>query len=597
MKTVEVVFDIPLNKKFEYLVEEEPSCFVRVFVPFGNMKKTGFVVGIKNKGRKDLKKVIKVYDKNPLINSHLYDVALFVSDTFVSSTGQAIFSIVGNLPFKLPDFKIKEIEKKGKKEKKVIIFKREEEKKSYYEEIINQHIKNGSVLFILPEVETAKDYYNFLKEKFEKTVLYYGEMRKKEKGEKWAEISSTEKNLIISTRIGIFLPVCDLSAIIIEDATNQSFIEKQTPKYDTVEVAEFRSEKTDSFLYLGENCFSIREYMKVKEGEYNSVVTGKGEKYPDVYILKIRRKLMDKFLPFLTKESVSMMEEAVIRKEKVAIIHNRKGSGKILICEKCNYRFTCKNCFSFLVLSDDGKKLFCKYCKKYIDFEKKCPECGSRKISIKIYGIEKMVNTLKEIYENVKVKKYTGESKKIDDDFDIVVGTGVVEEIIGKRNIKLVIFANADYYLNLNDFAAEEKFFIMVNKFLSKAEENTKFLIQTGSPELEIFKSLKQGDLDIFYQKELRIRKQIGYPPFSKILKIEIRGTKRSPLEKKKNEVEEKLKENNLEIIYSGQSFPPVIDKKHIWKFLVKIEGKVPTSVKELIDGNFITAEINPSRI
>jgi len=593
MKIVEVVFDIPVNKKFEYVVDEEISPFVRVLVPFGKTKRIGFVVEVKEGNYKNLKSVIKIYDKNPLINSHLYSLSEFISERFISSVGQAVFSIIGALPLKMPFFKIKEIpEKKEEGEKKIIVFKREKEKRDFYLKIVIEKLKTGSVLFLAPEIEIAKNYFNFFKEKGENPIFYYGEMRKKEKGEKWAEIAECEKKLIIGTRIGIFLPVSDISAIIVEDVTNPAYQEKQTPKYETEEIAKFRSDKMGTSLFLSENCLPLKHYIKIEKRDFTRIVIGEKKEKKKIYILKLRRKLMDKTLTFLTKEALSLMEETIIRNKKVAIIHNRKGRGKILICENCNYKFICRNCSSLLTISEDGRKLFCKYCKSYFDFDKKCPECGSKKIVFTVYGIEKMINLFRKTYKNLKIIKYTGETKNIEDDFNIVVGTSVLEEIIEKYKWGLVIFANADFYLNLNDFAAEEKFFIMVNNILSKMENSSEIVIQTGSPELEIFKSLKEGKEEIFYRKELKIRKQIGYPPFSRILKIEIKGSKKSPLERRKKDVEKILKENNLEIFYSGHSFPPLIDKKHIWKFLVKIENGVPDELKEIIDGKFITAEI-----
>jgi len=598
MNIIEVVFDIPVDKKFEYLIDTEISPFVRVLVPFGKTKKVGFVVSVKKGEKQELKKAIKVYDKSPIINSYLYQLANFISETFISSLGQAIFSIIGTLPIRHTSFDIKE--KKVREEKgirEIIIFKKEKEKMDYYLNLVKENIKNGSVLFLLPEVEIAKEYFSFFNNEFKNCILYYGEMRRKEKGEKWLKIAKGENTLIIGTRICIFLPISDPSSIIIEDATNQAYLERQTPKYETLKIAEFENEKIGTSLYLGENCLSVENYLNIKSGKYMPVVIGEQENASQIYILKLRKGLMDKNLTFLTKEAVSLMEETIIKKKKVAIVHNRKGGSKILICEKCNYKFTCKHCSTLLTLSDDGKTLFCKYCKTYFEFEKKCPECNSKKITFKSYGIEKMANVLKQTYKNLKIEKYTGEKKTIDDEFDILIGTGIIEKVIKKFDFGLIIFSNADLYLNLNDFLAEEKFFILVHKFLSMVENSCFLIIQTGSPELEIFKAIKERNEDIFFEKEIKIRKQIGYPPFSKLLKIEIKGSKKTPLEKRKKMVEEIIKEDNLKIIYSGESFPPIIGKKHIWEFLIKIDDKIPQKIKELIDGKFITASFNPSHI
>jgi primosomal protein N' (replication factor Y) (superfamily II helicase) len=608
MKTVEVVFDIPLDKTFDYLPGvflDKISTGVRVRVPFGRQKKTGLVLSTREKDviTEDYKGILKVYDGFPLITDELFSVAGYMTERYFSSLGQSVFSMLGGLPLRYKTDELYRVHSTninssvmgGGFQKEFILFRSEYKKMEMYKEIISS-VPDGSVLFLSSEVSTSEGYYEWMSKLYgDRVVLFHGGLKNKEKLNNWLRILTGRNLVVVGTRLAVFSPLSDLKTIIIDEGQDSSYKEQQTPKYDALEISEFRCKNLQIPLIIGERCLSVREYFDIKN---TSAVlkTTDGDALPNVYTFMMGKTYADKNIPFFSRESVSMIEETVLKGEKVAVIHNRKGSSKVLKCEKCGNRFLCNTCGSPMVLTEDGKNLVCRFCKTVTPFNNRCPICGSRKIGMKLYGIEKMFRTLKEQYPDMRISKFTGDTGEVNGEFDILVGTGIIKRLLGTHFFSLIVFVSGESFLNIPDYRGEEHFFTLVNEIRRILENrNCKILIQTRNPNLELYKSLRENNPEIFYEKELSIRKNLGYPPFNEIVKVELRGRQKDVLERRKEMVESYLKEKKIEVIYAGPSFPPVKKGKDVWKYLLRISsGFDRKEFRKISQEIGVTVESNP---
>lgn len=606
MKIVEVVFDIPIDKTFDYL----PGKFsdriykgVRVRVPFGRQKKIGIVVSTKDIDdfTGDYKKIIKVYDTIPLLNDEHFSLASFISERYFSSLGQALFAMIGGLPlrYQLTGNTSSKYETdlfaSTSYSKRYLLFLSHRKKYGIYKEIIDS-INDGSALFLFPETSIAEEYYReFSTFRKGRVVLFHSELSGGEKLLLWLRML-TEKNLIIvGTRIAVFSPVSDIKVIVVDKGNDPSYNEQQTPKYNACEIASFRCLHHRIPLIIGEPALSINEYLDIQRGKATYKIYG-GDILPYVHILFMSKKTTDKNLTFFVSDTLSLIEETLLRKGKIAIIHNRKGSSKILRCEKCEHRLACSFCNSTMTLSDDGKNLLCRFCKTVIPFEKKCPACGSKKIRERVYGIEKIFRVMKEHYPDYRVIKFTG---SIPDDFDVIIGTSAVKKVLRYHRFSLVVIISGESFLNTPDYNSEEKFFIMVNEIRSMIDNpECKIIIQTRSPNLEVYRALEENNPDIFYERELSIREKLLYPPFSEMVKIEIKGAKQDAFKRKKEVLENYIKEKGYELFYTGASFPPVKKGKNVWKYLLRFKNDFDREgIKNIACEIDAAVESNPEQI
>jgi len=610
MKIVEVAFDIPIEKTFDYLPGKflENICKgVRVRVPFGRQKKVGIVVSIKEEevDKRKYKNILRVYDNVPLLNDELFTLSEFISKKYLSSKGQALFSMIGGLPLKYTFPVIEPATKNGSESslfqnyRKVYkIFLKDIKRKETYQRII-QSVQSGSILFLFPEVSIAEEYYREIASIYgERVVLFHSELKKQEKMGVWLKILTGKNLIILGTRIAVFLPAKDIKTIIIDRGNDPSYREQQTPKYNACEVADFRALYNQSPIIIGEPALSLTEYFDIQSGKGLQEIYN-GEGLPSIHTIFMSRKTVDKNLSFFVTDTLSMIEETLLRKGKIAILHNRKGSSKILRCEKCEYRFPCETCGSPMTLSDDGKNLLCRFCKIVVPFDKKCPSCGGKKVGERVYGIEKIYRLLKEYYPDFTIVKFTGRTDGTEEEFDIIIGTSVIKKILGSYNFSLLVIVSGESFLNIPDYNSEERFFVLVNEMRSLINNpECKVLIQTRSPNLEVYKALVENNPDLFYTRELSVRKQLLYPPFSEMIKIEIKGTKKDVFERKKEVVEDYIKEKGYELFYSGPSFPPVKKGKGVWKYLLRFQDDFDRDdLRKMAEEIDATLEENPSQI
>lgn len=608
MKVVEVVFDIPVDRSFDYLpgkFSDKICKGVRVCVPFGRQRQIGIVTGIKEvdrEERSDYKNILKLYDNLPLIGEEHFELSSFIAKRYFSSIGQALFAMIGALPLKYPivtvPSKVRNINSSPGYSKEYLRFLSYRKKVQVYREIISSY-RDGSVLFLFPETSIAEEYYrDFSSLREGRVVLFHSELKGKEKINTWLRILTEGHLVIVGTRIAVFSPVPDLKAIVVDRGSDPSYKEQQTPRYNAFEVAEFRCLYNNIPLIVGEPALSLNEYIDVQEGKAVQKVYN-GENLPSVHTFFMSKKNIDKNLSFFVSDTLSLFEETLLRGNKVAIVHNRKGSSKILFCERCEHRIVCDICNSAMVLSDDGKNLLCRFCKTIIPFERKCPSCGSKKIGERIYGIEKIFRTIKEFYPDWKTIKFTGSTPDILEPFDIAIGTSAIKKIMRQNRFSLVVIISGESFLNIPDYNSEEKFFIMVNEMRSMIENtDCKIIIQTRSPNLEVYKALVENNPEIFYKKELSVRKQLLYPPFSEMIKIEIEGVRKDVFERKKKMVEDYIVKKGYELFFSGPSFPPVKKGRGIWKYLLRFKGEFDREEMKRELSEIITAiERNPDQI
>ncbi len=96
---VNVALNIPSDKTFTYEVPADLECNVeigkRVFVPFGNKKRTGFIVGINRScDLKDIKSVAEILDDEPLFGSEDLQFYQWIANYFMYPLGKTLAELI-----------------------------------------------------------------------------------------------------------------------------------------------------------------------------------------------------------------------------------------------------------------------------------------------------------------------------------------------------------------------------------------------------------------------------------------------------------------------------------------------------------------------
>jgi len=125
--------------------------------------------------------------------------------------------------------------------------------------------------------------------------------------------------------------------------------------------------------------------------------------------------------------------------------------------------------------------------------------------------------------------------KSLDDsEIDILVGTQMVSKGLDFANVSLIGVLNADTIINFPDFRAFERSFQLLSQVSGRAGRRAiqgKVFIQSSFPSHQVLQCVVQHDYLSLYKTELLERQVFHYPPFARLIRIDLKHKDRQQLE------------------------------------------------------------------
>lgn len=317
------------------------------------------------------------------------------------------------------------------------------------------------------------------------------------------------------------------------------------------------------------------------------------------------------FLINMTKEKdyifsdivASALKKNIKANKKIWIIVNKKWYSGWIYCQNCGFVAKCDKCdISIAYHKVNEEKIgLCHICKTQYNYPQKCPQCNSEKIQE--FGI--WTQQIQEILESdFKIKTDIIESnsvksiKKIntiweEKDIQVYIGTSVLNTAIKWVNLDLIVFLNADLWLNIPYFSApKNNFHFLYDTFKSHSTKN--YIVQTFNPEHYSIRYACKLDKNSFEKEDSIFRKKNKYPPFTDICiimsKDEVEERLFNKVDKLYQELlylKEKYELNNLEI-YSTPSLIYKTFNKYRYNIILKWEN-----LRNFIDIIYTKLKIN----
>ena len=412
-----------------------------------------------------------------------------------------------------------------------------------YIELIEEILKQGKqVLYLLPEITLTKQIIDRVKSALgEQVGIYHSRFNDHERVEIWQKVVRREYQVVIGVRSAIFLPFADLGMIIVDEEHDHSFKQNEpAPRYHGRGLAVYYSHLAGFPVILGSATPSFETYENAQQEKYHFVELHKRAveaELPDIQIVDMRIQRKKKLLKGIFSDVLLRELEATLaRKEQAILFQNRRGYAPYLICETCGHVPECINCDISLTFHKEKNHLRCHYC-GHTDFNlQACSHCGNFTLRRAGIGTEKIEEEVRELFPHHSIQRMdldTTRSKlgyqQIINQFengqiDVLVGTQMVSKGLDFENVTLVGVINADGLLTFPDFRAYEHAFQLLTQVSGRAgrsRKKGKVLIQTMMPENVVLQSLTQPYGD-FFHREIQQRRQLGYPPASRLIRIEL---------------------------------------------------------------------------
>lgn len=470
------------------------------------------------------------------------------------------------------------------------------------------------VLMLIPEIALTTQLITRLQAAFGDIVgVYHSRFSSNERVEIWNNLLSAADGkeqryrVILGARSSLFLPFRNLGLIIIDEEHDSSFKQQDpAPRYHARDAALYLAHSQKAGVVLGSATPSAETYFQVKEGKYGYItldeqfVKGGGTTVEVCDTLYYTQS--NQMRASLTPPLFSAVQSAIDRKEQVILFQNRRGFAPYTECRHCGHVPHCVQCDVSLIYHKQQQKLVCHYCGYSLQPLSSCPACGSNDLHFKGMGTEKIEEDVEVLFPNGKIARMDLDStrskyayRQLIDDFengetDILIGTQMVTKGLDFGNVAVVGVLNADSLLNFPDFRSFERAYQLLTQVRGRAGRGNrkgKVFIQTTQPEHAVIKHVKDGTWKGFMDQLLDERRQFGYPPFSRL--VEVNVVSRDP-----NEVNHLSQElyQILDVPFHGRllgpEFPIVsrIRNEYYKRILIKVPrqagaGEVRTQLRE----------------
>ncbi|MCY4644596.1 MAG: primosomal protein N' [Bacteriovoracales bacterium] len=421
-------------------------------------------------------------------------------------------------------------------------------KTTIYIELMRKIMEKGqSVLFLIPEINLTLPFLDLFKRHLKGSIYCYNSsVSHSDKFGLWKELeNSDDPKLILGARSSVFLPLKNLGLIIIDEEHDLSFKQEDRCPYHARNIAIKRGKILNIPVVMGSATPST-EVLKLFEGNdekikrnYHRMKTRvDSATLPQINLIDMRKKDQrsdDQDYWPISLESIAEMKKVLNKGEQVLVFVNRLGYANYFQCRACGYQFFCKNCSVPLKYFKLKNLLKCQHC----DYEEKvpveCPECYNLKLLQRGFGTEKVLEVIQDLFPDKTVKRFDREELKTmrkveerlnefhDGKIDILIGTQMLSKGHNFKRVNLVLVLGTDAQLSYPDFRSQEKAFQQIFQISGRAGRfgsEGKVLIQTFMPQAKIYTHLGKGDEDTFYREELLLRREYGYPPYSKMAMI-----------------------------------------------------------------------------
>ncbi len=430
---------------------------------------------------------------------------------------------------------------------------------------------NKQVVIIVPEIFITNQFIYLIKKRFKSLVenngfaVLHSKISSKEKLISHIRIMNGGVKLILGARSAIFSPLKTPGLIIIDEEHDGSYKQQSGLLYNARDLAVMLAKKSSAVCVLGSATPSLESYYNatvLKKYAYIYIKNRvKNKPMPDVKIIDLKDEFKNSLKTaknrfkdkILSDETFGMIKENLNEKRQILLFLNRRGFSTLVVCTSCGHQFLCKNCAISLVhhKKDErfpnksggyGGYLECHYCGYAEDVPKICPECGMDAIEPYGIGIQKLEDAVKTLfsasgYDGVRIARIDSDIAKSKikgaeifrkmrkKEIDILIGTQIITKGHDFPDVGLAAVISADGLLNIPDFRSAEKGFQMLTQVSGRAgrgENPGKIAIQTFLADNYLLRCAAENDARGFYEKELGIRKEYGYPPYTKIIALKL---------------------------------------------------------------------------
>ncbi len=366
-----------------------------------------------------------------------------------------------------------------------------------------------------------------------------------ERAREWWRVRNGEARVVVGTRSAVFAPLENLGLVIVDEEQESSYKQEETPRYNGRDTAIVRAKLENAVALLASATPSLETFHHARSGKYR--------------LLQLDTRVANR--PLARVETVDLRKDfqqtqragAISEKLRAAIaarmeqgtqalvLINRRGYSWFALCRSCGAAVQCENCSIALTYHKGRNVLACHYCGYSCRVPQRCPKCDSQHIYFFGEGAEQIEERLRREFPQARMARLDRDTVRSKREYqkvlaafangklDILVGTQMVAKGHDFQRVTLVGVVSADTSLALPDFRAAERTFQLLTQVAGRAgrgELPGEVLVETYYPEHYAIQCAARQDYAEFFEKELRFRRLMHYPPFAALANVIVRDRK-----------------------------------------------------------------------
>lgn len=477
----------------------------------------------------------------------------------------------------------------------------------YLEKIQECILSGKNALVLLPEIALTKQIIQRLEKNYGKNLnFYHTKLTDFERVEIWRKVHNNEVKVLVGTRSALFLPYQNLGLIIVDEEHDSAYRPKEvSPYFNAKDAAQVLGKIYRANIILGSATPSVESFYAAKQGKINYIFLGErfgSVNLPQVELLNFgEAQKLKQTKGYFSNELIQEISENLAQKKQTIILHNRRGYANVVECETCGYVQYCSNCDVVMTYHKFANEMKCHYCGQKAGKPSICPRCNSDNINVRGVGIEQLEEELKNLFPAHEIdrmdvdsmrKKFAYEKlyEKIDSgEAEIILGTQMISKGLDFDDIELVAIPKADAMFYVQDFRAEERAYQLITQVSGRAGRVSgkgKILIQTYQPQHPVFKLIQENNTSEIYQHFLAERKKFLYPPFVKLIMIELKHRKEDKTNRASQFLGAVLRKYLPEECVLGPEKSPISKIKNLYQYQILLKlpkGKKYEKFKSLV--------------
>jgi primosomal protein N' (replication factor Y) len=426
-------------------------------------------------------------------------------------------------------------------------------KTEIYLKVMEQVLKSGrQCLYMVPEISLTLQLWDRISSRLKAPMaMLHSSLTSAERFDAWRMIKRGDVKIVIGARSAIFASFPDLGAIIVDEEHDHSYKQDEKLRYNARDLSLLKGKFSGCIVVLGSATPSLESFHNaLKKKYFTGTLTSRIENrsLPHVKIIdmKVQTGLQRKKTGIISRQLQKAIQQRLSDGQQSLLFLNRRGFSPAFICQQCGYTFRCPNCEVSLIHHRGQKKLCCHYCDFSMPVPEECPKCGSYFLTSLGWGTERLEKEIKKLFPDARIARMDrdttasrGASRAIIKglycgDIDILTGTQMIAKSYHLPNITLVGVICADQSLNFPDYRASERTFQLLTQVAGRAgrgDFHGEVLIQAYNPDHYSITCAQGHDYRKFYEIEMGYRKELGYPPYKRIINIRFEGPSRTRVE------------------------------------------------------------------